>query len=660
MEIKQYLLLARKWIWLVILGAAVGGAIAYFFSLQQPEIYETSTQVMVSAAPDETGGNPYYIYNDLKLTTTYAQLIPTDPVLIAVSEQLGFPIHKNQIKVRQIPDSLLLEVKVTDSDPERAALTANSLIEVFIEHNENLQMSRFASSELSLQAQISQVESQIANLEIEMSQFNQQNEETQEIATQERLDELQSQMDMAEEEIIKLQQQLVKFTPTPLPATSTPEDRWSATATPAPTPTTSPIRLAEFLDLQQQLDRWNTLRDLYKSTYASLLVSGNSANNATGNANLRQSQLQTTMALYQQIYTNLLNNYEAIRLARLRSTPNVVQIEPASIPAEPIQPQPLRNALIGGFFGAFLMASIAFLVEYMDDTLKTPEDVHQHLQVPVIGLIGEMDRPKGRKRDDRIGVYVAENPLSPITEAFRTLRTNLEFASVDKPIKTLLITSTQPAEGKTTLAVNLAMIMAQGDKRVVLIDTDLRKPSVHRYLGIPNRTGLTDAFRSNYKLANIITPWGDPQIAAITSGGLPPNPTELLSSERMTKIITELKEMVDIVVLDAPPGIVADPIVLAAQVDGVVLVIEPGKTKLDSAQVLMEQLNRAGARIVGAVLNPISRRRAHYYSKYRYYSAYYYGREYGRYFSGNGASQSKRDGKKPKQEEQPEVSTQAD
>jgi capsular exopolysaccharide synthesis family protein len=557
-----------------------------------------------------------------------------------------------------------LEVTVIDSNPERAALIGNSLIEVFIDYNEALQTSRFALSEGSLQKQIAQVEGQINSLQTEMMQISEQSEETQkieqEVATLERLDELKQQMDVTEEEIIKLEQQLIRFTPTPMPATSTPENRWSATATPAPTPTTSPEKLAQFLDLQQQLDRWTTLRNLYKQTYATLLVSGDRQVNNPTDDTIRQNQLQTALALYQQIYTNLLNNYETIRLARLRSTPNVVQIEPATIPLYPIQPRPVRDSLLGAISGVLLMGVIAFMIEYMDDTLKTPEDIHRHLQVPVIGLIGEMHKPKGRKKDEHFEVYVAENPLSPITESFRTLRTNLEFASVDNPIKTLLVTSTQPAEGKTTLAVNLSVIMAQGEKRVVLIDTDLRRPSVHRYLGIANRIGLSDIFRSQAKLANIIVPWGDPQIAAITSGGLPPNPTELLNSDRMNKILDELKEMVDIVILDAPPGIVADPIVMAAKVDGVILVVEPGKTKIDAAQVLMEQLNRADARVVGAVLNPIARRRAHYYSKYRYQASYYYyTRGYGHYFSNNGGSQSKR-GKKRKKEDQPEVPTPAD
>jgi len=364
------------------------------------------------------------------------------------------------------------------------------------------------------------------------------------------------------------------------------------------------------------------------------------------------------MILYQQIYTNLLSSLEAIDLALLRSTTNVVQIEDAPVPSVPIQPQPMRNTLIGAIGGAFLMGALAFLIEYLDDTLKTPDDITRHLRLPVIGLIGEMSKPKAksRKANESPGVYVTDNPLSPITEAFRTLRTNLEFASVDKPLKTILITSVFPSEGKTTLSVNVAAIMAQGDKKVVLIDCDLRRPAVHRYLKIANRKGLSDVFRSQAKLSNLITPWGNPQVAVLTSGGLPPNPTELLSSTKMDKILAELKEMVDVVILDAPPAIVADPIVLSAKVDGVLLVIEPGKTKIGPAQVLLEQLKRADARVVGAVLNPISKRRAQYYRNYRYYSSTNYYSRSGYYFSDNGGSKQKKSGllkRKAKKETEP-------
>lgn len=295
--------------------------------------------------------------------------------------------------------------------------------------------------------------------------------------------------------------------------------------------------------------------------------------------------------------------------------------------------------------GAFLAGVLAFGIEFLDDTLKTPEDVHNHLRIPVIGLVGEMEQQKGKNGDKNYGVFVAENPLSPITEAFRTLRTNLDFAGVDKPLKTLLVTSASPSEGKSTLAVNLAAVMAQGERRVILVDTDLRRPTLHRFLNISNRNGLSNMFRNNAEFSSVTSSWGDPPFSVVTSGALPPNPTELLASTKMDDILSLLKENSDIVIIDSPPLIVADPIVLSAKVDGILIVIEPGGTKIGAAQVMMEQFQRAGARVVGAVLNPISRRRADYYSKYRYYTTYYYySRGYNRYFTGNGAKKRTRNG----------------
>jgi non-specific protein-tyrosine kinase len=231
---------------------------------------------------------------------------------------------------------------------------------------------------------------------------------------------------------------------------------------------------------------------------------------------------------------------------------------------------------------------------------------------------------------------VANNPLSPISEGFRSLRTNLEFAAIDKPIRTLQITSSSPSEGKSTIAINLAAVVAQGDRRVLLVDADLRKPALHDYLGLSNRRGLVDVMRDPEMLDEVINELEEPKLKVVTSGKQPPNPAELLASERMDQILAELMEIADLVIIDTPPAIISDPIALSAKVDGVLVVIEPGKTKIGAAQVLMEQLNRAGARVLGAVLNPVSRRSSHYYSKYNYYSTNYYHSK--GYYGSNGKS----------------------
>jgi capsular exopolysaccharide synthesis family protein len=649
-EVRQYILLFRKWLWLLILGAILGGGIGYLISLYQPTVYETTTKIMVSRSLDQEG-QTYYFFNEIQLAKTYAQLINTGPILQALSNRLGYEVSKSQVDVKQIAESLLLEITVRDNDPQQAAQIANSLVDVFIEYNENLQSSRYQASEESLRSQIAQVEGQVNDLQAEMSQISQQTLETQKQQVSERIRQIEEQLAASEDQIIQIEKELQSFFPAPL-VTNTPAPYWrqpTSTPAPLPTPTLSPEDEVKYKELQLRLDQLNDLRNLYKGVYANLLVLDTQSEKA--DPAMRQQQLQTTLALYQQIYTNLLSSYENVRLARLRSTPNVVQIETAPIPEKPIQPQPARNVLLGSFVGFILMAMVAFTVEFMDDTIKTPEDVTHYLRVPVIGLIGEMEHRRGRNGARGANVYVSDNPLSPITEAFRTLRANLDFASVDKPVKSLLVTSTGPGEGKSTVAVNLAAVMAQGERKVILVDTDLRRPSVHRFLGIANRRGLSDLFRDQTRLANVIASWGDPPIAVITSGGLPPNPTELLESEKMTRILAELKEKSDIVILDSPPTIVADPIAMSAKIDGVLLVVEPGKTKIGAAQVLMEHMNRAGARVLGVVLNPITRKRMHYYSKYQYYTTYYYTRTYDRYFSKNGANKRSRAGNGAGQQE---------
>jgi capsular exopolysaccharide synthesis family protein len=272
------------------------------------------------------------------------------------------------------------------------------------------------------------------------------------------------------------------------------------------------------------------------------------------------------------------------------------------------------------------MGAVAFLIEYLDDTIKTPEEISRAFGLPVIGFIADTTS----NGDEPGGVAVAEAPRSPLAEAFRALRTNLEFADVDKKLQTLLITSPIPTDGKTTVAANLAVSLVQGGKKVVLLDADLRRPRIHRAFNISNKIGLSDIFRwSEATAAHVMKTWEKMEnLVIIPSGKLPPNPTELLGSTRMDDILAEAKELGDIVIIDSPPFVVSDATVLAAKVDGVLLVLQPGRTSLGAAQAMVEQLERANANIVGVVLNRIQRRQGLYYGGYRSYYAPYYSDKY--------------------------------
>jgi len=641
MEIRQYLFFIRKWTWLLVLGFLIGGSAGYLLAVRQPLVYQSKTKFMVMRSPEERTSDYFSYFEYQSLPRTYSQLINTEPVIEALSDRLGFTVSPGQISTKLVEETAMIEVSVKDGNPERAALIANTLIDVFIEYNDAIQNNRFAESEQSLQTQITEIEAQIARLQTEMSQISEESLQTQQQEVEAQISELEVQIQQLKDEIEVI---LPKLTPAAQGAPGAANDL-SQTTNPIPTATLSPTKAAlikeqkDLLDEKQgELSQLESLLNLYQQVRINLLVFGDS--NPSDGQGARQEQLQGTLALYQQIYTSLLSSYEGVRLARLRSTPNVVQIEQAHVPGTPIQPQPLRSAMIGGIIGLLFVGGLAFLIEYLDDTLKTPEDVTRYLNIPVIGLIGEMKGAgkNGKGEASMQHVFVADNPRSPVAEAFRSLRTNLDFASVNKPIHSLLVTSAGPGEGKTTVAINLAVAMAQGDKKVILLDCDLRRPTVHRILQIANRIGLSDLIRSQNDSAEAINRLDGAGLSVITTGALPPNPAELLGSDKMTAILHEFEAAADIVIIDSPPVIVADPVVLAAKVSGVLIVIEPGKTKIDTSQAMLEQLHRAGARVIGAVLNPISRKRSHYYyGKYRYYSQYYNSRSYGEYVSGNGS-----------------------
>jgi len=209
--------------------------------------------------------------------------------------------------------------------------------------------------------------------------------------------------------------------------------------------------------------------------------------------------------------------------------------------------------------------------------------------------------------DRRESLITVTHPHSPVSEAYRILRTNLEFSSLDKPIRTMVVSSAGPDEGKSTTLANLAVTIAQGGKKVILADCDLRRPRLHEIFGLDNDAGLTTMVVDDEALENPpLRETGVPNLWLLPSGPLPPNPSELLGSRRMEEIIAVLTQRADMVLFDAPPVIaVIDAVVLGSKVDGVLLVINAGGTKRDHAQRAKAQLEKVNVRVIGAVLNNV-------------------------------------------------------
>ncbi len=600
MELKLILQMIRRWAWLLTIGLLVGGGIGYVLNLYQTPEYTARAKILVmEPVRNSSASSSSTLKANTEMADTYLELLFTQPILDAASQKVGATLRPSMIRAARVGETGLLEVVVRDTDAERAALMANTLVQVLIEQNEALQTSRFSSSEESLQAQVAEVEQELSNLETQIEQRSEQSLGVQTEEIQQQKAALEAQINSLLGEITRLEQDIDDLTP-------------KAIAGQLPAPLT--LEQRNLMNEKRTLLAQKEFQlELAQDTYAGLIAPTTSEVAALTSADLRDIE-QANLELYRQLYSTLLSNYEAVRLARLENTPNVVQVERAAASNVPIQAGPLRYVIMGALLGLLLTGTLAFTLEYLDDTLKTPQDVANVLGLPVVGYVvneSAMEKIEGMP-------FVTSNPRSPMAETFRTLRTNLEFASVDKPLKTILITSPGSGEGKTTVATNLAAVMAQANKRVILLEGDLRRPRVHRALGMSNQIGLSDVFRGQMDIRDVARYSKVKDLAAITSGSLPPNPAELLGSARMVQILARLVESASVVIIDSPPFVVSDATVLSAKVDGVLLVIQPGKTHAEAARAMLAQLERAGAHVVGVVMNRVPRKNANYYGYYRY------------------------------------------
>jgi capsular exopolysaccharide synthesis family protein len=297
-------------------------------------------------------------------------------------------------------------------------------------------------------------------------------------------------------------------------------------------------------------------------------------------------------------------------LERGKAAPITAEVIDQATPATAaFAPRPKLNLVVGMVLGVLVGVLLAFALDALDRSVKTPAQATESFRTPLLAVT-----PRSREIRDR---PVPEDALSPVAEAFRTLRTAVRFVEPDRPLRTILVTSAVSGEGKTTTAVNLAIALAQSGERVVLVDADLRRARLADLLGLESGVGLTGVITRRVPLDEALQNWHE--IRALTSGVLPPNPSEMLGSEAMAAVVQRLVGTCDVVVFDAPPVLpVTDSVVLATQLDGVVLVGRYGMTQKAQAAEARRRLESVGANVVGCVLNAVPTSAAA-----GYYEAYY-------------------------------------
>ncbi|GAB4436518.1 MAG: hypothetical protein Kow00120_03610 [Anaerolineae bacterium] len=554
MELRQYLRLFRRWFWLVLLAAFLGGGVAFLARSGQPSTYRAEATLLIGNYIDEPNPTTGVITLGEKLAQTYAVMAKTYTVLNAAvedgvsdsfdtdSDAPRRPLPEsitpsalgNALEVRIISGTSLLVLSVTYTDPVLAADMANAVAQALI-----------AKSPTNLTPE-QQEQRDSANAEIE---------------------DLKAQIQAADAELAALDQQLAEVT----------------------------VANAERLELIRQRNALIEQKNSALSTIAGL------------RGTITQLELRA-------------NSLDIV--------------EPARIPGASNSPSVLNTTLLGALVGAALAVGVALLVEYLDDTLKTPEETTQALALPILGTIVRFGKPDEAYTNRLV---TQADPSSPVAESYRALRTNLLFSTNNVVKRAFIVTSPGPEEGKTVTAANLAVVMAASGLRVLLIDADLRRPKVHQVFSLENRVGLTTLLSAspartatnadeNEDFRRCLQDTAVPGLRVITSGFIPSNPTEVLGSALMQRWFQVFlsSQNVDVVLFDTPPALfMADSSVLAATINvPVVLVLEAGRTRRSAALRAKEQFAQLHVDVRGVILNmvkPVEHGYGYGYGNYYYY-----------------------------------------
>lgn len=368
--------------------------------------------------------------------------------------------------------------------------------------------------------------------------------------------------------------------------------------------------------LRQEMVRYDTIARTKQRQFESV----ETLRNSLGSKGIDYQSLVRYRDAQNDALKELQSNLAAATIEAGAIQNNVFLQESAVAPANPFKPDASRNLLIALFVGFALAGALAFGLDYLDDTIKTPEDITRKLRIPFLGLVPAV-------RGDKQPVLSGPVPHD-FGEAYRALRTSLVFTSGGESTRIITCTSAQPLEGKTTTACNLAMVLAFGGSRVLLIDADMRRPGVHKALKINNTVGLSHLLVGQARVREAIQRTSDPNFCVMTAGRTPPNPSELLSSERMKQLIANLKQgPFDWVVIDTPPVLaVTDAVILTPLVDGVTFILGAEMTRRRLAERAVQMLMVSRPKVVGAVLNRVN------FDRNKYYYSRYYGYQYKSYY----------------------------
>ncbi len=323
------------------------------------------------------------------------------------------------------------------------------------------------------------------------------------------------------------------------------------------------------------------------------------------------SKLELKLSLSKDMYSKMLEYLNQVGIVESMSLSNIKLVEPAETPEKVYYPNKKLMYFLAIFLGILFGFVAALFMEYIDHTIKKPDDLKNIAFMPFLGSIAFMKYLKKNKTISKA------NPKTQIVEAFRTIKNSISYTSIDKPVKTIVIASTIPSEGKSSIAANMSIIYTKEDKKVLLVEMNLRIPSVHTLFGTGNSKGLTNVLVGGMELKEAITPSGTVGLDLITSGPVPPDPIRLIESKKIKEILDTLKAKYDIIIIDTPSIIsVNDAVVIGTSADGMLYIIEPGKITFSMMEHTSQLIKKAGINVLGVVFNKVKGYNIGYYNKY--------------------------------------------
>ncbi|RME20906.1 MAG: polysaccharide biosynthesis tyrosine autokinase, partial [Deltaproteobacteria bacterium] len=343
---------------------------------------------------------------------------------------------------------------------------------------------------------------------------------------------------------------------------------------------------------------------------------------------IEYNRLKRVADNYAALYQHILKRQKEATLAAHQETNNVYKLDSAVEPLRPVYPRVKLNLLLAMVVGLLGGIGLAFFLEYLDNTVKTQEDVERQLGVPFLGLIPTIKPEEKEDIDDATPLrdnFLITHPKSSVAECCRTVRTNILFMSPENPPRRILVTSAGPQEGKSTVVINLGITMAQSGSSVLLIDTDMRRPRLHKSFDMKKPEGISSVILGEVGLDEAIVGTEVEKLDILPCGPIPPNPTELFHTERFAQLLETLSSKYDRLIFDSPPVMmVADPLILSHSMDGVIMVVKGASTSRDVVKRALKQLEDVKARVLGVVINDLDLDNKQY--------GYYYYRRYGYYY----------------------------